>query len=89
MGEAFGTRKAKSRIKADERNKVDAGRQEDGREGLMELIEEKGKGMPTVGKFGEPRKILKQAAQMPLATRVFKIYKHTRSLALFHASTLI
>jgi hypothetical protein len=40
LGEAFGTRKAKSRIKADERNKVDVGAMEGVRGHLMETIGE-------------------------------------------------
>lgn len=41
LGEAFGTRKAKSRIKAEERNKVDAKAQEGARGHMMETILEK------------------------------------------------
>lgn len=40
LGEAFGTRKAKSRIRANERNKVDASAQEGVRDHLMATIEE-------------------------------------------------
>ncbi|KAJ9092291.1 hypothetical protein QFC20_007419 [Naganishia adeliensis] len=40
LGEAFGTRKAKSRIRANERNKVDATAQESARDHLMVTIEE-------------------------------------------------
>jgi DNA-directed RNA polymerase I subunit RPA49 len=40
LGEAFGTRKAKSRIRANERNKVDASAQEGVRDHLMVTIEE-------------------------------------------------
>jgi DNA-directed RNA polymerase I subunit RPA49 len=38
LGEAFGTRKAKTQIKADERNKVDIGAMEGVRGHLMESI---------------------------------------------------
>lgn len=40
LGEAFGTRKAKSRIRANERNKVDASAQESVREHLMQHIDD-------------------------------------------------
>lgn len=40
LGEAFGTRKAKSRIRANERNKVDATGQDSVRDHLMVAIEE-------------------------------------------------
>jgi hypothetical protein len=43
LGEAFGTRKAKSRIRANERNKVDATAQESVRDHLMAAIEEAAK----------------------------------------------
>lgn len=41
LGETFGTRKAKSRIKAQERNKVDAGAMEGAKGHLMDAIGEK------------------------------------------------
>lgn len=48
LGEAFGTRKAKSRIRANERNKVDANAQESVRDHLMVTIEEAARyGAPT------------------------------------------
>jgi DNA-directed RNA polymerase I subunit RPA49 len=40
LGEAFGTRKAKSRIRANERNKVDASAQESARAHLMQHIDD-------------------------------------------------
>jgi hypothetical protein len=51
LGEAFGTRKAKSRIKAEERNKVDAKAQEGARGHMMETILEKAGRGATEGKF--------------------------------------
>lgn len=53
LGEAFGTRKAKSRIRANERNKVDANAQEGVRDHLMVTIDEAAKAGVISGKpFG-------------------------------------
>lgn len=48
LGEAFGTRKAKTRIKTMERNKVDAAAHEGVKDHLMLGIEEASKAMPSV-----------------------------------------
>lgn len=53
LGEAFGTRKAKSRIKAVERNKVDAAAHEGVKDHLMSGIEEAAKVMPSVDPSSE------------------------------------
>lgn len=50
LGEAFGTRKAKSRIRANERNKVDANAQESVRDHLMVTIEEAARTGATSGR---------------------------------------
>lgn len=49
LGEAFGTRKAKNRIKAAERNKVDASAQEGVKGHLLESIQTASASMPTEG----------------------------------------
>ncbi|KAJ9098535.1 hypothetical protein QFC19_006303 [Naganishia cerealis] len=53
LGEAFGTRKAKSRIRANERNKVDASAQESVREHLMQYIDDAAVSMPSEGRSNE------------------------------------
>lgn len=53
LGEAFGTRKAKSRIKAVERNKVDAAAHEGVKDHLMSGIDEAAKVMPSVDPAGD------------------------------------
>jgi DNA-directed RNA polymerase I subunit RPA49 len=48
LGEAFGTKKAQSRIRADERNKVNAVAQEKSRDHLMDSIGKAHERMPMI-----------------------------------------
>ena len=52
LGETFGTRKAKSRIKAVERNKVDAEAQAGVKDHLLSSIEVAAQNIPTAGECG-------------------------------------
>lgn len=51
LGETFGTRKAKSRIKAVERNKVDAEAQAGVKDHLLSSIEVAAQNIPTAGEY--------------------------------------
>jgi DNA-directed RNA polymerase I subunit RPA49 len=51
LGETFGTRKAKSRIKAVERNKVDAEAQAGVKDHLLSSIEVAAQNIPTAGEL--------------------------------------
>jgi len=62
LGEAFGTKKAKANIRAQERNKVDVSAMEGVAQHLQDRIEQSTGALPTLGKLHSYEGYFKQLA---------------------------